>query len=93
METDQSFQDRTVVGQALRRLRERAGLRERELAERLGREVAYISELETGRLDTRWHTVLQFLRALDASLGDLTAEIEDGPGEGDLGDETPVTGS
>ncbi len=58
------------------RLRERAALTEAELAGRLDIEVAYISEIESGALDTRWHTVMSFLRALDAGLGELAAEIE-----------------
>ncbi len=73
---DDALRDRVILGQALMRLRERAGLTEGELADRLGIEVAYISEIESGALDTRWHTVMSFLRTLDTGLGELAAEID-----------------
>jgi predicted transcriptional regulator len=73
---DDAVHDRVILGQALMRLRHRAGLLEDDLAGRLGIEVAYISEVESGALDTRWYTVMRFLRALDTSLGELAIEIE-----------------
>ncbi len=73
---DDASRDRVVLGQALMRLRHRAGLREGDLAGRLGIEVDYISEVESGALDTRWYTVMRILRALDISLGELATEIE-----------------
>jgi transcriptional regulator with XRE-family HTH domain len=77
---DDAVQDRLIVGQALRKLREGTGLLQEQLAERVGIEVAYISEVEDGRLDVRWHTVMRLLRALKASLSDLAAEIETNAG-------------
>lgn len=76
MEMEEATQDQVVLGRALRQLRDRAGLRQDELAARLGIDATYISQVENGRRGVRWHTVMRFLRALDATLADLTAAIE-----------------
>jgi transcriptional regulator with XRE-family HTH domain len=68
--------DQVVVGGALRRLRERRAIQEAELASTLEIEVAYVVEIEQGGMDVRWQTVMRFLRALDATLAELAAEIE-----------------
>lgn len=76
MEKDEATPDQVVLGRALRELRDRAGLRQDELGARLGIDSTYISQVENGRRGVRWHTVMRFLRALDASLLDLTTAIE-----------------
>lgn len=76
MEMDEATQDQIVLGRALRGLRDRARLRQDELAARLGIDATYISQVENGRRGVRWHTVIRFLRALDATLADLAAAIE-----------------
>jgi transcriptional regulator with XRE-family HTH domain len=77
-----STQDRLILGRALRALRERSGLTQKALAQRAATSEAYVSHVETGRLDLRWHTLRRLLRALDASVSDLgdaldVAERED----------------
>lgn len=69
-------QDHRAFGLALRRLRLDAGLTQQELADRVGIGVEYVSRLENGHRGARWHTVMRLVRALDATLGDLTAAIE-----------------
>lgn len=75
MEVDEATQDQVVLGRGLRELRDRSGLRQDELGSRLGIDATYISQVENGRRGVRWHTVMRFLRALDATLADLTAAI------------------
>ncbi len=76
MGIDEATQDQVVLGRALRELRDRAELRQDELGARLGIDATYISQVENGRRGVRWHTVMRFLRALNASLADLTSVIE-----------------
>lgn len=76
MEMDEATQDQVVLGRALRALRDGAELRQDELGVRLGIDSTYISQIENGRRGVRWHTVMRFLRALDASAGDLAALVE-----------------
>lgn len=74
--TEDATQDQIILGRALRRLREHAGLRQDDLATRLGIDTTYISQVENGRRGVRWHTVMRFLRALDADLRQLADAIE-----------------
>jgi transcriptional regulator with XRE-family HTH domain len=76
MGTDEATQDQIELGRALRSLRDRAGLRQDELAARLEIDATYISQIENGRRGVRWHTVMRFLRALDTSLSELAEAIE-----------------
>jgi flagellar biosynthesis chaperone FliJ len=39
-------------------------------------DATYISRIERGRRGVQWLTVQRFLRALDATLADLAAEVE-----------------
>ncbi len=75
-DTTDAVRDQVALGRALRELRDRAGITQGELADRIGIDLTYVSRVERGKRGVRWHTVLRFLRALDASLGDLTAAIE-----------------
>lgn len=68
--------DRRELGRALRELRDRAGLTQKELAERSGTDDTYISRVEHGRIDVGWTTLLRLLRALDANPAELAAKIE-----------------
>jgi transcriptional regulator with XRE-family HTH domain len=73
-----------VLGQALQILRERAKLTQDELAARLDIHSTYVSQVERGRRGVRWHTVLRFLDASEASLRQLTnavAKVEQRDGE------------
>jgi transcriptional regulator with XRE-family HTH domain len=66
-----------ALGRALRELRQRAGLTQKELGLRAGANDTYLSQVETGQRDIRWSTVTRLLHALDATLADLAAEVED----------------
>jgi transcriptional regulator with XRE-family HTH domain len=71
-----ALRDQVILGRALRALRDHAGLTQDQLAERIGIDLTYVSRVERGKRGVRWHTVMRFLRALDASLTDLAAAIE-----------------
>lgn len=63
--------DRVVLVEYLvHRLREERG------GVRMGIDATYISRVEGGRINLRWATLQRFLRALDAPLADLAAEVE-----------------
>jgi transcriptional regulator with XRE-family HTH domain len=47
-----------------------------ELGVRVNIDPTYVSRVEGGRTNLRWATLQRFLRALDATLADLAAEIE-----------------
>ena len=74
--------DLIVLGRALRALRDRAGLTQEQLADRLQMDATYVSRIERGRRGVQWLTVQRFLRALDASLGDLAAVIDESSTQG-----------
>jgi transcriptional regulator with XRE-family HTH domain len=75
-DTTDAVRDQVILGRALRVLRDRAGLTQDELAERIGIDLTYVSRVERGKRGVRWHTVMRFLRALDMRLRDLTTAIE-----------------
>ncbi|MGA8364509.1 MAG: helix-turn-helix transcriptional regulator [Solirubrobacteraceae bacterium] len=77
-DTTDAVRDQVILGRALRVLRDRAGLTQDELAERIGIDLTYVSRVERGKRGVRWHTVMRFLRALDMRLRDLTTAIENG---------------
>jgi transcriptional regulator with XRE-family HTH domain len=71
--------DPHVLGQAMRVLRDRAGITQKVLAERASTSEAYVSNIEGGRRDARWSTLIRLLRALGADLrqlADAIAEVE-----------------
>jgi HTH-type transcriptional regulator / antitoxin HipB len=53
------------IGRLLAEQRERLGLTQVELAERMGRDQTYVARVEGGKRDPRWETVLDFARALE----------------------------
>jgi transcriptional regulator with XRE-family HTH domain len=67
--------DRAHLGEALALLRAQSGLTQLELAERLGVDPTYISQVELGRRGVRWHTVMRFLAGLEANLRQLADEL------------------
>jgi transcriptional regulator with XRE-family HTH domain len=73
-----------LLGGALRRLRDVAGITQEELARRVQMDPTYISRIERGRRGVQWLTVQRFLRALDADLHQLAKAIKDQ--EHDIGD-------
>jgi transcriptional regulator with XRE-family HTH domain len=71
--------DPHVLGQGMRVLRDRAGITQKVLAERASTSEAYVSNIEGGRRDARWSTLIRLLRALGADLrqlADAIAEVE-----------------
>jgi transcriptional regulator with XRE-family HTH domain len=69
-----------VLGRALRTLRRKAGLTQRQAAERVGIRSQFVSEVERGRRGMRWHTLTATVRAYKATLKQLADEIERGEG-------------
>jgi transcriptional regulator with XRE-family HTH domain len=76
MSLDAGDNDAEALGAALRRLRERAGLTQQQLAEHARSDHTYVSRVERGRIDVGWTVLLRYLRAMDASLIDLEAELQ-----------------
>lgn len=72
---DEAVEDQLMVGRALRALRLRAGLTQKELASRSDGHAVYISMVEKGHRGLRWHTVMRLVRALEMSALDLGAEV------------------
>jgi transcriptional regulator with XRE-family HTH domain len=64
-----------ALGRALRGLRQRSGITQEEMGARVGIDPTYISRVEGGRINLRWSTLQRFLRALDATVADLGAEL------------------
>ena len=65
-----------ILGRALRELRAQAGLTQEALASRVDVGATYVSQVENGHRGVRWHTLLRFLRALDADLRQLADAID-----------------
>ena len=65
-----------ALGRALRELRLRAGLTQKELGARADASDTYLSQVEGGHRDIRWSTVTRLLRALDVTIAELAAEVE-----------------
>ncbi len=68
--------DRLVAGRALRALRVRLGLRQREVAERAGVWPHYLSQIERGHRRVSWETVARLLRAMGVQPRDFASEVE-----------------
>lgn len=67
--------DPHTLGRAIRVLRDRAGITQKVLAKRVGTSEAYVSNIEGGRRDARWSTVIRLLHALGADLHQLADAI------------------
>jgi transcriptional regulator with XRE-family HTH domain len=74
--TNQIASAQRALGRALRELRIRAGLTQKELGARAGANDTYLSQIETGQRDIRWSTITRLLQALGATTAELTAEVE-----------------
>ena len=57
-----------LFGQRLRTIRKSQGLKQRELAERVGRTPKYISQLETGGAQPSFDILVSFTRELDVPM-------------------------
>ena len=65
-----------ALGCALRVLRRKAGLTQRQAAERVGIRSQFVSEVERGRRGMRWHTLTATVRAYGSTLKQLAEEVE-----------------
>lgn len=74
--TPEDTNDKQALGAALRELRNCTGLTQEQFAARAGADPTYLSQVENGKRDTRWTTVMRLLRALDATLADLGDAID-----------------
>jgi transcriptional regulator with XRE-family HTH domain len=71
--------DSRILGEALRLIRQRAGMTQEDVSARAGTNAAAISHIESGERDARWSTIARLLPALRSDihdLGDVIAEIE-----------------
>lgn len=71
--------DPHTLGRAIRVLRDGAGITQKVLAELVGTSEAYVSNIEGGRRDARWSTIVRLLHALGADLhqlADAVVEVE-----------------
>ncbi len=68
------------VGPALKRLREAAGLSGTELAAKIGRSGANVSRIERSGANPKLATLMRYLRAIGADLGELHREVRE-PGD------------
>lgn len=71
-----SDEDR-ALGEALRELRDRAGLTQVEAGEAIDVRSQFVSEVENGRRGMRWDTLRALLRAYGATLADLGTILDD----------------
>jgi transcriptional regulator with XRE-family HTH domain len=79
MNNDATNSERLALGRALRELRRRAGVTQKEMTDRGGLDETYVSRVEHGRIDVKWTTLGRFLRVLGADLhqlADAIAEVE-----------------
>lgn len=74
--TNAEAENRRVLGLALRDLRQRAGVLQRELAVSIGTVDTYVSHVEHGRVDIKWSTLQRVLHAIGADLRQLADAID-----------------
>ncbi len=66
------------IGPALKRLREAAGIPQNQLAAKIRRSGANVSRIERSGSNPKVSSVMRYLRAIDADLGDLHRELRAG---------------
>jgi len=64
---------------ALRRLRQDSGSTQEDVAYNAGITVAALARIERGKTTPRWTTVRRIVSALNVSLAELVAAVEDAP--------------
>jgi len=75
MAGDNREDDRRVLGAALRELRRRVGITQKEMTEREGLDDTYVSRVEHGRIDVKWTTLVRFVEVLNVDLHQLADEV------------------
>ena len=68
------------IGPALKRLRKAAGLSGTQVAAKIGRSAANVSRIERADSNPKLESLMRYLRAIDADLGDLHREVRE-PGD------------
>jgi predicted transcriptional regulator len=68
-----------ILARVLRQLRHDSGITQEDVAHQAGITVAALARIERGTTNPRWTTVRRIISALNASLDDLTAAVEDAP--------------
>jgi transcriptional regulator with XRE-family HTH domain len=68
-----------ILARVLRQLRQESGITQEHVAHRAGITVAALARIERGTTNPRWTTVRRIVGALDASLDDLIAAVENAP--------------
>jgi transcriptional regulator with XRE-family HTH domain len=65
-----------ALGEALKKLRQAAGLTQVEAGACVGVRSQFVSEVERGNRGLRWHTLLALLSAYGATLHDLAGALD-----------------
>lgn len=65
-----------VLGEAIRRIRQRAGVSQEGLAHKAELHPTGLSKIERGRSNPAWGTVCRIAAALDVTLVELVAVVE-----------------
>lgn len=68
-----------ALAYALRRLRKMSGSTQEDLAFRAGITAAALARIERGNANPRWTTVRRIISALEVSLAELVAAVEEAP--------------
>jgi transcriptional regulator with XRE-family HTH domain len=79
-DSNEAVHDHRALGQALRELRNQAGLTQEDLAARAGIGATYLSQLENGHRGVRWHSVTRLLNGIGVNLyqlADAIAEVKE----------------
>lgn len=71
-----SAADYVALGRALRVLRERAALTQKDAAAKIGVRDTFVSQVENGHRGMRWHTLLAFLDVYSADLRSFAEAVE-----------------
>jgi transcriptional regulator with XRE-family HTH domain len=74
-------QDQLILGQALRALRNEAGITQEQLAGRLKVDPTFVGRLERGQRGAHWRTIRRILAALDVNVADFASAVEGAQGE------------
>ena len=69
-----------ALGRALAALRNRAGVKQTEVADAVGITSTFVSQVERGQRGLSWRTLHKVLAVYRATLRDLVDEIERGEG-------------
>jgi predicted transcriptional regulator len=68
-----------TLARVLRQLRQGSGITQEHVAHQAGITVAALARIERGTTNPRWTTVKRIIGALNASLDDVIAAVEDAP--------------